>query len=239
MATAQISVAGPSVELLPDVVVRRPSQLDLQVGAGGRRRIRFTTTIANLGVGVAELRPVKDDCDGNGDLEDDRIAIQRVYQDEDGSGDFDPSVDARWNDLTVGCFVFHARHEHWHFVNFARYRLVDPRTGGVVAVQAKVGFCLVDNYRWRPDVPGSPDQRYYSTCEVDEVQGSSPGWADVYAATLAAQWVDVTRLAVGRYCLIQRVDPADRIAESDDSNNVNRTPIRLRKGSAVRLRGSC
>lgn len=236
---AQASAAGTPAELRPDLVVRRPSQLELRVGAVGRRRIRFTTTIANLGVGVAELRPVKDDCDGDGDLEDDRTALQRVYLDDDASGDFAPSVDTHWNDLTVGCFVFHALHEHWHFEDFARYVLVNPRSDRVVAVQAKVGFCLVDNYRLRPDVPGSPARRYYSRCEVDAVQGSSPGWADVYPASLPAQWLDVTGLPAGRYCLIQRVDPADRISESDDSNNAKRTPIRLREGSAIRLQGPC
>ncbi len=231
--------AGPPLELLPDLVVRRASDFDVQVVAGSRRRLRFTTTTANLGVGVVELEPRQDDCDGDGDLENDRTAVQHVHLDDDANGTFDPSVDTQYEEVTVGCFVFHAQHAHWHFEGFARYRLIDPRADRVVAVQAKVGFCVVDNYRWRPDVPGSPLSPYYTSCDADEVQGLSPGWADVYAASLPAQWLDVTGLAPGRYCLVQRVDPGKRIDEFDDSNNVDRTPVRLRGVSATRLPGSC
>jgi hypothetical protein len=239
LAAPTLASAGTPAELLPDLVVRRASNVDVEETPSGRRRLRFTTTSGNLGVGVVELEPRKDDCDGDGDLDDDRTAVQHTYLDEDGDGIFDPAVDVKVIEQVVGCFVFHAQHGHWHFEDFARYRLVNPRTGRVVATQSKVGFCVVDNYRWRPSVPGSPPNAYYTTCDADERQGLSPGWADVYAASLPAQWLDVTGLPSGRYCLVQRIDPGKRIAEVDDTNNVDRTPIRLREVAAARLPGTC
>jgi hypothetical protein len=231
--------AGPPAELLPDLVVRGANDLDIQVTPKGRHRLRLTTTTANLGTGVVELEPRQDDCDGDGDLENDRTAVQRVYLDEDGNGVFDPAIDVELVEHVAGCFVFHAKHQHWHFEEFARYRLLNPVTGKAVATQDKVGFCIVDNYRWRPGVPGSPPNRYYSTCEADQIQGLSPGWADVYSSALPAQWVDVTGLPPGRYCLVQRVDPSNRIVEADDANNLDRTPVRLRRSAARRLPGTC
>lgn len=231
--------AGTGDELRPDLIVRRPSDLDVRITGSGRHRLRFTTTTANLGIGPVELEPVKDDCDGDGDIENDRTAVQRTYLDEDGNEVFDPAIDVDTVQATVGCFFFHARHGHWHFADFAGYRLVNPRTGRVVARQAKLGFCVVDNHRWRPDVPGSPSDAFYRSCAPDAVQGLSPGWADVYSAFLAAQWLDVTGLAAGRYCLVQRIDPGGKIAEADETDNVNRTPIRLGASSASRRSGEC
>lgn len=231
--------AGTGAELLPDLVVRRASELDIRIVAGGRHLLRFTTSAANLGVGVVELDPRKDDCNSNGNLEDDRTAVQRTFLDQNGNGRYDPSSDPELRELVVGCFVFHAPHAHWHFEDFARYVLVNPRTDRVVARRSKVGFCVVDNYRWRAGVPGSPDGAYYTTCRADRIQGLSPGWADVYPAFLPAQRLDVTDLAPGRYCLVQRLDPSDAIEESDDANNVSRTKVRLDKVTVSRLPGSC
>jgi hypothetical protein len=239
MAPSAPASAGTGTELLPDLVVRRASELDVRITSSGRHRLRFTTTTANLGAGVVELAPVQDDCDDDGDLENDRTAIQRSFMDQDGNEVFDRAVDTQERERTVGCFVFHALHDHWHFVDFARYRLVNPRTGRVVAAQAKVGFCVVDNYRWRAELPGSPANAHYRSCRPDAVQGLSVGWADVYPAFLAAQWLDVSGLSPGRYCLVQRIDPGRRIAEADEGNNANRTPIRLRDASASRRTGSC
>lgn len=239
LAPSAPASAGTDTELLPDLVVRRASDLDMRITPSGRHRLRFTTTTANLGAGVVELAPEQDDCDDDDDFENDRTAIQRSYMDQDGNGVFDRTVDTHVQERTVGCFVFHALHGHWHFVDFARYRLVNPRTGRVVARQTKVGFCVVDNFRWRADLPGSPSNAHYRSCQPDAVQGLSVGWADVYPAFLAAQWLDVSGLSPGRYCLVQRIDPGRRIAEADDGNNVRRTPIRLRDASAGRRAGSC
>jgi hypothetical protein len=231
--------AGTTEQLRPDLVVHRASDLEIQVMPNGRRRLRLTTTTANIGIGVVELLPEQNDCNQDGDLGNDRTAVQRIYLDEDGDGIFDPAVDVQVGTHVAGCFVFHAKHQHWHFEDFARYRLVNPTSGKAVATQSKVGFCIVDNYRWRPGVPGSPANRYYDTCRADQIQGLSPGWADVYPSQLAAQWVDVTGLPAGRYCLVQRVDPANRILEANDANNVDRTPLRLRRSKVARRPGTC
>src|SRR5688572_6360064 len=96
---APVGLAGAPAELLPDLIVRRASGLAIRSVSGGRERLRFTTTTVNLGVGVLELHPRKDDCDGDGDFEDDRTALQRTFLDRNGNGRFDPSTDPMSREL--------------------------------------------------------------------------------------------------------------------------------------------
>jgi hypothetical protein len=205
-----------------------------------RRLLRFSTTIANVGLGPFELVPRAEDCDGDGDPTNDRLAVQRVYLDADGNGVFDPSVDtAVEEEPSPPCFFFHLEHGHWHVDGFARYRLLRIRDGEIVAARSKVSFCAVDSLQVRPRLPGSPGTRGYGSCEKDATQGISVGWADLYGASLPGQSLRVTGVPAGRYCLEVFSDPLGRFVEDDDANNGIGVPIRLRRHAAHRLRGRC
>ena len=56
----------------------------------------------------------------------------------------------------AGCSIFHVEHDHWHFEEFARYRLVNPKSDRVVASSEKVSFCVRDSMRFDARCAGSP-----------------------------------------------------------------------------------
>jgi hypothetical protein len=114
-------------------------------------------------------------------------------------------------------FEFTPCHGHYHFRDFADYRLVN--SGGMaVAAGNKVGFCLEDVQRWNTNWSAAP--RYDCTD-----QGIQAGWADIYNSLLPCQWIDITGLAAGVYTLEMAIDPNNRLAESNESNNVTRTTV--------------
>jgi len=98
-------------------------------------------------------------------------------------------------------------HNHAHFRDFARYELRDVSGQNVVARGHKESFCLRDTIC---------DTEQY-TCGF---QGISAGCADLYVAFLGCQYVEITGVEPGEYLLRVALDPENRIAESDDTNNV-------------------
>jgi hypothetical protein len=241
---AAARAGGSGAELLPDVVIRPITEIKIKKRKGVKL-LRFASTIGNAGTGIVELKPdsptrsAQNDCDGDGDPLNDRKAFQRIYRDTDGDGVFIRGIDELLGRRFAGCSFFHPAHDHWHFEEFARYRLVKPATGRIVASSEKVSFCVRDSIRFGPSLPGSPFPAHYGSCTQDSVTGLSIGWADYYGSTLPGQELDVRGLPDGRYCLRNEADPGDRLRESDDRNNGRSTLIRI-KGKLVRnLRRAC
>jgi hypothetical protein len=232
------AAAEPSRALLPNLWTRAPTGFRVDRGRT-RTLLRVTNSIVNVGAGPIELDPRKTDCNGDGDLGNDRTAIQRIYVDADGDGAYDPAVDTGSATRRVGCFRFDRRHRHWHFKNYAGYELARASDGVVVATHRKVGFCLVDTEPIYPGIPGSPDDAVYNSCASDRAQGISPGWSDVYDQSLPGQFVDVTSVPDGRYCFRSTVDPADRIREADEADNSAAIGLRLRGDAVAPLAGVC
>ena len=109
-------------------------------------------------------------------------------------------------------FVLDPCHGHFHYNDYAEYRLRDP-AGLIVAGGGKIGFCLLDGFQWDENANSNP------IYDCDN-QGIQAGWADVYANNLPCQWVDITGVPAGAYTLEIEVDPNNRILESDELNNV-------------------
>jgi hypothetical protein len=221
---------------LPDVVpltisaaATNPVEIEIAT-SGGHEHLHFALKTENAGAGPLELRPRRQDCNGNGNANDDRTAFQRIYGDTNGNGHYDPpgsaSPDQVVRTVKVGCFVFDPAHGHWHFKNYAKYTLLDVN-GTVVGSRKKVGFCLSDDTRVDPTLPGSPATRYYFSCADLAIQGTSVGWDDVYDAYTPGQSIVIDGLPDGDYCLVERADPANVLRELDDTNNVLRTPIQI------------
>lgn len=157
-------------------------------------------------------------------------------------------------DLMVGSpedrpdlFEYHACHDHYHFKEYADYRLWEPtkhaeweayRTANpdVTAEEAlalnpdiaeglitgeKRGFCVIDIAPAGPNArhaPVVPDpEGKYFDCDAN--QGISVGWADTYDPTLDGQWIDVTDVAPGAYILEAEVNAEHVYEEMDYSNN--------------------
>jgi ribosomal protein L19 len=116
-------------------------------------------------------------------------------------------------------FVFAPCHAHYHFQNYMSYRLRDSN-GQLAAVGLKVGFCILDVFRWQP---GAPNQSKY-TCSN---QGIQVGWGDLYDNTLDGQWIDITGLPDGNYTMELDANPQGIIQESDYSNNLTTVPVAI------------
>ncbi|MBI2078956.1 MAG: hypothetical protein HYT80_11400 [Euryarchaeota archaeon] len=153
-------------------------------------------------------------------------------------------------DLIVGrpedrpdSFEFSSCHGHFHFKEYADYRVWTPdafatwdalrdanpaltaeevlaaNPGLTFAKGEKRGFCVIDIILYTP-----PNPPKYALCEF---QGISVGWADEYYDGLDGQFVDVTGLASGTYILEAEVNAERVYEEMDYTNNRAQVPITI------------
>lgn len=130
-----------------------------------------------------------------------------------GQGDLflgDPDA----NDL----FEYSTCHQHYHFLGYARYTLVDD-DDVPVANGHKQAFCLLDLEEIDQTAgPAEYDCGY---------QGISEGWSDVYDASLPCQWVDITDVPAGDYRLKVEINYDRLLLESSYANNVAFIPVTI------------
>lgn len=223
MKTTAVSPVQTNLPLLlPDLQMRPPYQLWLERAQdGSSRRIRFSTSTVNRGAGPLEMRGYY-----HAELNRTR-ALQRIRL-----------ADGQSIERYVGDFVFHPTHNHWHFEDFSESELWSYHPDGALdqrlAATGKVSFCMVDIVATNPDLPGAPPAAVYTKCD-QELQGISVGWSDTYTLTVAGQELDVTHLPGGHYALRTTVDPANRLLESNESNNSVVVYIELTENRVARL----
>ena len=223
---------GNGEELLPDVVVKAPYDLEL-TSSGGRWRLGFASAASNLGAGPllvqGRRRP------GAATM----TAVQEIHR-GDGS-----VTEARG----VGSlrYVVSPDHAHWHLTPFMRYELRPAGGSGDVVRDRKTGFCLGDRYDTGRRLPAKPARMVFtSRCGLGERwrlgvrQGISVGYGDDYDPTLEGQYVDVTGLPAGRYWLVHRVNVEQVLQESRYDNNASALLVELTwldgRPSAAQLR---
>jgi hypothetical protein len=118
-------------------------------------------------------------------------------------------------------------HEHWHFTDFATYRLLNKHKKLVVRSQ-KEAFCLantdavdytVPHADWKPDntdlATACGDRGSIGVREVLEA-----GSGDTYVQTLPGQSFDLKGLKNGVYYIEVLANPAKRLNEASLTNNV-------------------
>lgn len=117
-------------------------------------------------------------------------------------------------------------HEHWHFTDFASYRLLKADRKETVR-SGKEAFCLantdavdytVKNANWHPgntDLSTACGQE--SSISVREVLDVGSG--DTYTQDLPGQSFDITGLANGTYYIQVLANPEKRLKETDLGNN--------------------
>jgi len=149
-----------------------------------------------------------------------------------GPGDLNVGAPSQHPDL----FVFSSCHNHYHFRQYADYRLWTPsqfatwdqlRTQNptmlakdVLAAHPeltpvagnKQGFCVIDIVNYTPLAPS-----HYGSCSND--QGISVGWADEYISSLDGQFIDVTNVVNGTYVLEAEVNAEHVFIETNYTNN--------------------
>jgi hypothetical protein len=208
----------PNLQPLPASDVRL---VTATVDGKTTRTLRFSTTSKNVGRGPLELRA--------GEV-DPTATRQNVYQwvYAEGGGVYSKAL--------VGQFVYHPEHTHFHFEGYAEYQLYDSTgVNPKSPVGAKTTFCVMDTSRIDTRLPGAPKRAQYTSCG-NSFQGMSVGWGDKYGYNLAGQDLDVTGVGDGDYLLRIRIDPNNRLAETDDADNSSDLPIRL-AGSTVTVLG--
>ena len=242
LVTSSPATAGSSSgeQLLPDLVVEPPEDIVLQGSPSSEKVfLRFSHTTSNIGQGPLEIYPDldADDCNDRGDRA--LVAYQRIYRDANGSGTFQRGVDTDTTEQTVGCMIFHDIHNHYHFEDFAEYELYRVKSGVLKETSDKVSFCVVDILNTHPELDGAAVDPYYQfqDCLTDSgVHGISVGWADIYGSGTPGQEFDVSDRNPGRYCLVARTDPIDRldeVATGGEDNNIQTVQIRVNKKNAT------
>ena len=185
------------------------------IGVQDGRYLTFAATVWNAGPG----RLVVD-----GFRADDDPDLMRAYQ------YFVSATGQQQGYAPVGTMEWDARdgHDHWHFTDFATYRLLDA-SKRVVLRSGKEAFCLantdvvdylVPGANWRPsntDLHTSCGDR--SSLGVREVLDTGSG--DTYAQYLPGQSFDLRGLANGTYYVEVRANPDRALHESRTSNNAS------------------
>jgi hypothetical protein len=150
-------------------------------------------------------------------------------------------------------FVFAPCHNHYHFREYADYRLwtvtgflawndlrnqnpqeepsqvlaEHPELLSELTAGAKRGFCIIDiaiDVAVPGGVPIVPDlPPRFGNCNNN--QGITRGWADEYLFTLSGQYIDVTDTPAGAYVLEAEVNAERLYTESNYANNRAWLPV--------------
>jgi hypothetical protein len=219
-------VSAAEGDRLPDLGMAYPTELRIEVGASGARRIRFTSMIVNTGAGPFET--------GSSRLPGDSVmgVNQRIYNANGTIRKVVTKATARY----AG-----DGHDHWHVQDIAHYELYAiSRPDIALRRDSKVGFCFFDTTAYRLTLPRAPRTRQYSAAGCGKraslfvKNGISVGWGDKYGAKLALQWISITDLPAGQYFLKVTVDPLRLFKEVRRGNNCKWLRIRIpATGSAV------
>jgi hypothetical protein len=226
LSLAALSVSAPPAgavsETLPDLGMAQPQDLSIEKTSDGRRLLRFSSVVVNVGPGKFEAYGTRPDTDS---LE---MAVhQIIYNGEDYVRDV--STSARM-------FFAGDGHLHWHVRDLEDFELVRLDNGSKLDTQAKHGFCFYDNYKvnWKT-VPGAPAAPFSTHCggpsDLEVTMGLSPGWGDIYHYSLPDQYMDITGQRPGRYQLKAIADENKWFLEENEQNNSSWVEIQLTQHS--------
>jgi hypothetical protein len=196
----------------------------------GRRMLRFTGMIVNVGAGPFELQGVRSS------TSEPMTMHQIVYEGSDPNG----PIAQQYATGAVAQYSGDG-HNHWHVQEIARYDL----WGGPNVVRgAKIGFCFLDSDPYDLSLAGAPSSSYYrgSWCSsnpnaLSNRMGISVGWGDLYAWNVTWQWVDITDLPAGTYVVRAMADPYAFFAETDDQNQCTSVQLSWTDADVVTFEG--
>lgn len=199
--------------LLPDLQTLPPFNLRYVINDNnGKRYIRFANAVWNSGSSDVELF---------GEMNPDGASID-VTQVISTTRGITMS-------LSIGEFIFHEIHNHWHWEGFSSYEVwsinPDYTINQQLATSGKVSYCVRDFepaaqfFPGMTPLPGTPNHEVYTSCYWKH-QGLSVGWSDTYEEPVAGQSVEITDLPDGTYALVSIADPGGRLLEQNEDNNI-------------------
>jgi hypothetical protein len=218
--------SAKAADLLPDLGMARLGGIRTEQTVDGRRLLRFTTVIVNVGRGPFELFGQRASTGAT-----QMSVTQRIYNDAGGSRQV----------ATAATMVFGGDgHNHWHVRDLETSVLTRLDNGVKVGTGAKHGFCFFDGKPYRLTLPGAPQSPVYNTgcgtsTSLTVTVGLSVGWGDVYAWSLPDQYVDITGLTSGQYRLATTADLPNWFRESNNSNNRTWVDLQLRGDGSIRV----
>jgi hypothetical protein len=225
LALGRPPAAGAAADRLPDLGMARLRDFSIDTTTRpGRRLLRFTTIIVNIGAGPFETIGRR-----SSTATTQMTVTQRIHN---SAGSY--------REISTPAVMFWSGdgHDHWHVRDVEAYRLIRLDNGRRVGTGAKHGFCYFDNTAYRLWLAGAPSTPVYGGCgaagDLQVTTGLSVGWGDIYPAGIAFQWIDITGLKAGRYRLRATADPANWFAETNNANNSTWVNIKL-TGSGVRV----
>ena len=220
------TTTSPDPVILPDLIALPAWQITTE----HRRRGDFLSFGSTVWVGGASSLVVEGYRRHNSDVMD---AFQYFYDDGEVVGR-----------APVGVLEYDARrgHDHWHFLQFARYALLDAATAEVVRSK-KEAFCLAPTDPIDMTLPGAiwnPGTIGIGTACGGKgslwVREVLPlGWGDTYFQSLPGQSFNITSLPNGTYYILVEANPGGLLYEQSDANNVELREVIL-KGRPGRRR---
>lgn len=208
--TPAVAAVEPDPDTIPDLVALPAFGIDTG-SKNGRDLLSFGSNVWNRGPASLVVEGFR------ADGEDTMDAYQYFF---DGG-----SIVGRAN---VGSFEFDTRagHQHWHFRQFARYRLLDETLARVVRSH-KQSFCLaptdgidlsVDGAVWRPDELGW-SQCGWSSSALWIRELMPTGWGDTYYQGVGGQAFEITDVPNGTYWIEVHANPLGLLFDRDPSND--------------------
>jgi hypothetical protein len=209
---------SPDPATLPDLAVLPAWGVQAIVDDRGHDELQFAATVWNSGPALLAV-------DGFREGGQDRMtAYQNFYR-----------GGKRVGYRKVGKFEYDPRvgHEHWHFSDFATYRLL-TRDGSRATRSGKQAFCLaptdgvdlaVTGATWRPGSLGFSDCGSRTSLSLRETMPA--GWGDTYVQSLPGQSFDITTLPNGRYVIEIVANPHRRLLETTELNDVSLREVKL------------
>lgn len=230
IGAAQPAPARGGGQLTPDLAMAPLGDFRIQV-VNGRRLLRFTAMMVNVGDGHFELRGSRPNTS----------AAMRMTQVLYDSTSRSASPVAEVPTAAVASYAGDG-HDHWHVNEMMRYDMWG--VGGTFR-GAKVGFCFLDSDPWSTSLPGYNGSYYRgSMCSTNPSalsnrMGISVGWGDEYEYYLAWQWIDIDGVRPGTYYVRATVDPYGFFTELDEANQCAWARVRFgATGSAVTVEAS-
>ncbi len=217
----------------PDLIMRKPTALSLRPG-GGRRLLRSTNAIINIGRGPLEIHASREGTRGR------EMEARQAIHFRTGAKKLLRAADGEvYFEFVPGA----GRGFYWKFqdaANFELYRLDrDGHRVELVRRSPKIYYCFRDLQKVRSS-PRSPRRFVYPACSqrgaIRRVTlGTSVGWADIYPSRYPGNYIDVTGLR-GCFAYVHIADPQQHLAEEREDNNSAQRTVRL-PWRGPRLRG--
>ncbi len=221
---ASIAIAPPAVaaDQLPDLAMKPLTDVDVY-HENGRRLLRFTTVIINIGSGPFEVRGARASTS-----ETEMDTTQRIF--DSGGGYRDHETEAKM-------FFAGDGHNHWHVRDLESSELIRLDNGEKTRAGAKRGFCFFDSVSHDTTLPGAPSEPHYTGCgnssSTAVTMGLSVGWGDMYPYFMRFQYIDITDVSPGSYQLVTVADEANWFVEADDTNNATAVEVQITGNSTV------